>query len=205
MRGPNVMFSSTVNQSNSALSDWKTTPRSLSGLDTLAPLISTRRTWARHETRNQIEQRRLAAARRPEQAEELARLDLELDVLQHDVGGAILRCAGERHPDVDACGSRAASLRHDPRTCTSRVDTARRNLLEPLAVDPLRHVRHLIELVLLLQKVAVRVVHVDLVVGEVRRPAARPAPVLPYLRDLFRLQLQGFGSDRRAVGRIRFE
>ena len=74
------MFSSTVSQGNTPRS-WKTKMRRGSGPVTRSPSIVTSPAWAA-ETADDVEQRRLAAARRAEDADELALADVEVDVVR---------------------------------------------------------------------------------------------------------------------------
>ena len=68
---PNSMFWATVIHGNSAYS-WKTMPRSGPGAVTGLPLTETVPPVGSRESRDRVEQGRLAAAGRPEQADELA-------------------------------------------------------------------------------------------------------------------------------------
>ena len=72
------MFSATVSQGKSAYS-WKTTPRSTPGAVTGRPATSTQRPRRAQEPAEDVEQRALAAARRPDDRDELALVDHEID------------------------------------------------------------------------------------------------------------------------------
>ena len=79
---PSLTFSSTVHQGNSAFS-WNTKAMSRgSGPRTGLPPTSTRAGRRRQQAADHVEQRALAAAARPDQAEQFAARDVERGVRQ---------------------------------------------------------------------------------------------------------------------------
>ena len=77
---------------------WKTTPRSAPGPVTGAPSTRTRAGRRRQEAGHDVQERRLPAARRPEDAQELGSVrDLQVDLRQRLAGS---RAAAERLADA---------------------------------------------------------------------------------------------------------
>ena len=116
-RKPNATFSSTVRCGNSAKS-WniRPTPRFSGGTNRLGPatsssLISTRPVVGRSMPETMRSKRGLAAARRTQQADDLARADVEVDAVERTRPFVVLRDALEPYARCKGCSSTRTEAR----------------------------------------------------------------------------------------------
>ena len=113
--GPNATLSRTVFHGNNEYC-WNTMPRSGPGPNDLVAVDPDPAGGGPHVAGHGVEQRRLAAARRTEQAHERARGDVDGRVLERMIGGAVAPKQHRHVPDLDAAESRFdAEARHGPR------------------------------------------------------------------------------------------